>query len=67
MKSNAATSNIIEKSENDWDVQAFFAAKEELALTATTSEQIDYENEWIFDSGCSDHMTGDKEKLQNLS
>lgn len=33
----------------------------------TTPEQIDYENDWIFDSGCSNHMTGDKEKLQNLT
>ncbi|KAF2323042.1 hypothetical protein GH714_032948 [Hevea brasiliensis] len=41
--------------------------KEELALTVTTSEQIDYDNDWIIDSGCSNHMTGDKEKLQDLS
>lgn len=33
----------------------------------TTSEQINYENDWIVDSGCSNHMTGDKQKLQNLT
>lgn len=29
--------------------------------------RIDYENDWIVDSGCSNHMTGDKEKLQNTT
>ena len=33
----------------------------------TTSKQIDYENDWIVDSGCSNHMSGDKRKLQNLT
>ncbi|CAL5324316.1 unnamed protein product [Camellia sinensis] len=63
VESNAATS----KSEDEWDAQASFAAIEESAFTATTSEQIDYEKDWIIDSGCSNHMTGDKEKLQDLS
>ncbi|KAG8364306.1 hypothetical protein BUALT_Bualt19G0115000 [Buddleja alternifolia] len=63
VESNAATS----KSEDEWDADALFVAEEELALTATTHEQIDYEKDWIVDSGCSNHMTGDKEKLQNLS
>ncbi|KAL6315682.1 hypothetical protein AAG906_005773 [Vitis piasezkii] len=47
--------------------RAFFAATGESAFIATTSEQIDYEKDWIIDSGCSNHMTGDKEKLQDLS
>ncbi|KAG5598611.1 hypothetical protein H5410_029981 [Solanum commersonii] len=64
----AATSSPKEKSEDDWDAEAFFAVEqEELAFTVTTSKQIDYENDWIVDSGCSNHMTGDKEKLQNLT
>ncbi|KAK3014222.1 hypothetical protein RJ639_008967 [Escallonia herrerae] len=67
MESNTTTSNTKEKSEDDWDAEALFAAEEELALTASTFEQIDYENDWIVDSGCSNHMTGDQEKLQNLS
>uniref|UniRef100_A0A2N9HY47 Integrase catalytic domain-containing protein n=1 Tax=Fagus sylvatica TaxID=28930 RepID=A0A2N9HY47_FAGSY len=51
-----------------WDAEALFAMEEEeLALTVTTPEQIDYKNDWIVDSGCSNHMTGDKHKLQNLS
>ncbi|KAK2973896.1 hypothetical protein RJ640_025605 [Escallonia rubra] len=67
VESNAATSNTKEKSEDDWDAEALFAAEEELALTVTTFDQIDYENDWIVESGCSNHMTGDQEKLQNLS
>ncbi|KAJ4978478.1 hypothetical protein NE237_009258 [Protea cynaroides] len=64
VESNAATS----KSEEEWDAEALFAAEdEELALTAITYKEIDYEKDWIVDSGCSNHMTGDKEKLQNLS
>ncbi|XP_068639373.1 uncharacterized protein [Aristolochia californica] len=55
-------------SEEGWDVVALFVmGEEELALTVTTPKQIDYKNDWIVDSGCSNHMTGDKQKLQNLS
>ncbi|KAL6335459.1 hypothetical protein AAG906_029702 [Vitis piasezkii] len=46
MESNAATS----KSEDEWDAQAFFAAIGESTFIATTSEQIDYEKDWIIDS-----------------
>ncbi|WKA04964.1 hypothetical protein VitviT2T_022957 [Vitis vinifera] len=63
VESNAATS----KSEDEWDAQALFAAIGESAFIATTSEQIDYEKDWIIDSDCSNHMTGDKEKLLDLS
>ncbi|XP_042443979.1 filament-like plant protein 7 [Zingiber officinale] len=67
VQSNTVTSNSKENSEDDWDAEALMATEEkDLALT-TTSEQIDYKNDWIVDSGCSNHMTGDKEKLQNLS
>ncbi|EXC28004.1 hypothetical protein L484_022235 [Morus notabilis] len=37
--------------------------EEELALTGTTMERIDYANDWIIDSRCSNHITGDQEKL----
>ncbi|KAG6471189.1 hypothetical protein ZIOFF_072290 [Zingiber officinale] len=67
VQSNTATSNSKENSEDDWDAEALMATKEkDLALT-TMPEQIDYKNDWIVDSGCSNHITGDKEKLQNLS
>ncbi|KAH0661325.1 hypothetical protein KY284_026256 [Solanum tuberosum] len=63
-----ATSSPTENSEDDWDVETFFAIEqEELSLTVTISKQIDYENDWIVDLGCSNHMNGDKKKLQNLS
>uniref|UniRef100_A0A2N9FHD6 CCHC-type domain-containing protein n=1 Tax=Fagus sylvatica TaxID=28930 RepID=A0A2N9FHD6_FAGSY len=68
VESNTATSSSKENSEDGWDAEALFAMEEEeLALTVTTPEQIDYKNDWIVDSGCSNHMTGDKHKLQNLS
>ncbi|KAK3018980.1 hypothetical protein RJ639_003399 [Escallonia herrerae] len=37
------------------------------ALAANFLEEVDYNNDWIFDSGCSNHMTGDKEKLKSMS
>ncbi|KAM1808410.1 hypothetical protein ACFX11_031301 [Malus domestica] len=67
-ESNAATSSSKENNEDGWDAEALFATEEEeLALTVTTPKRIDYNNDWIVDSGCSNHMTGDKQKLQNLS
>ncbi|KAL7149820.1 hypothetical protein ABFS83_05G066700 [Erythranthe nasuta] len=63
VESNVATSKCEEK----WDAEAFLAMDEdELALATTMSYQIDYENDWIVDSGCSNHMTDDKEKLKNI-
>ena len=64
MESNAATS----RSEEEWDAEALIVTyEEETNLTATSLDQIDHEKDWIVDSGCSNHMTGDKEKQQNLS
>jgi hypothetical protein len=39
----------------------------EMALAVANPEQVNYREDWIVDSGCSNHMTGDKEKLQNMS
>ncbi|KAM1788827.1 hypothetical protein ACFX11_039063 [Malus domestica] len=65
VESNTATCSL--NSEDGWDAEALFATEEEeLALTVTTQEWINYKNDWIVDSGCSNHMTGDKQKLQNL-
>ena len=52
-------------SDDDWAAEASFAIEEEeeVALIATLRRQIDYEKDWIVDSGCSNHMTGDKESL----
>ncbi|KAK3041270.1 hypothetical protein RJ639_001372 [Escallonia herrerae] len=64
VESNATTFKV----EEEWDAKAFFAAEDEdLAFTAIASNRINYEKDWIVDSGCSNHMTGDVEKLQNLS
>ncbi|KAG6504552.1 hypothetical protein ZIOFF_036886 [Zingiber officinale] len=67
VQSNTATSNPKENSEDDWDAEALFAAEENEVAFTTMSDKINYKNDWIVDSGCSNHMTGDKEKLQNLS
>lgn len=41
---------------------------EESALTAVSKPgAINYNEDWIVDSGCSNHMTGDKEKLSSMS
>ncbi|CAL2236840.1 unnamed protein product [Prunus armeniaca] len=67
-ESNTAISNSKEKSEDDWDSEASLAIEEEeIALTVMVLERINYKNDWIVDSGYSNHMTGDKEKLQNLT
>ncbi|KAH6831338.1 hypothetical protein C2S53_010991 [Perilla frutescens var. hirtella] len=72
---NIATSNKKENcsSEEEWVVEASTAIVEkaeprpieELALAVVPVGKINYEKDWIVDSGCSNHMTGDKEKLQD--
>ncbi|XP_070678596.1 uncharacterized protein [Malus domestica] len=45
-ESNTATSSSKENSEDGWDAEALFATEEEeLALTVTTPERIDYNND----------------------
>ncbi|KAE8667286.1 hypothetical protein F3Y22_tig00112428pilonHSYRG00083 [Hibiscus syriacus] len=64
VESNTATSCSKENSEDGWDAEVLFATEEEeLALTVTTPERIDYKNDWIVDSGCSNHMTADNSRL----
>ena len=41
--------------------------KVEVALTATYQSIVDYNKDWIIDSSCSNHMTGDKEKLESTA
>ncbi|KAJ4718987.1 Retrovirus-related Pol polyprotein from transposon TNT 1-94 [Melia azedarach] len=72
IEGNMVSSNYLEEnnSEEEWDVEASCAIverQEESALVAIIPERIDYENDWIVDSGCSNHMTGNKEKLQNAT
>ncbi|KAK1406718.1 hypothetical protein QVD17_38326 [Tagetes erecta] len=62
-ESNVATT----QNEEGWDAEAFVAQTEEVyAFTATTERKGNRLDEWIVDSGCSNHMTGDKGKLSNL-
>ncbi|KAG5630536.1 hypothetical protein H5410_002253 [Solanum commersonii] len=41
--------------------------KEELELAPVSEKLVDYERDWIVDSGCSNHMTGDKKIFINMS
>ncbi|KAJ0546766.1 putative RNA-directed DNA polymerase [Helianthus annuus] len=56
------------ENEEAWDVHALAAHVEE-GVTAHTATTIDQRpnrlDEWIVDSGCSNHLTGDKAKLSN--
>ncbi|XP_071729425.1 uncharacterized protein [Rutidosis leptorrhynchoides] len=62
-ESNTAQS----KSEDEWDVKSLMVTdEEELSLAAVKPTQLDHNRDWIVDSGCSNHMTGDREKLQNM-
>lgn len=68
IESNVPTSSFIKKSKYDQNTKASFTVEEEeLALTVTTTEQIDHKNDCIFYFDCSNHMTRDKQKLKNLS
>ncbi|KAF2320748.1 hypothetical protein GH714_030492 [Hevea brasiliensis] len=42
-------------------------SQEEIALTITGEGRINYKEDWIMDSGSSNHMTSDKEKLLGMS
>ncbi|KAL3501894.1 hypothetical protein ACH5RR_036343 [Cinchona calisaya] len=41
--------------------------KDELALTTVSANPVNYNVDWIIDCGCSNHMTGDKRKITNLT
>ncbi|KAH0641787.1 hypothetical protein KY290_033397 [Solanum tuberosum] len=41
--------------------------EEEIALATVSEKLVDYEHDWIVDSGCSNHTTGDEKKLINMS
>uniref|UniRef100_M1AQ60 CCHC-type domain-containing protein n=1 Tax=Solanum tuberosum TaxID=4113 RepID=M1AQ60_SOLTU len=69
--------------EETWDFETTYAVKEtnqqeelvtchsnkeeEIALTTVSEKLVDYEHDWIVDSGCSNHMTGDEKRLINMS
>ena len=39
----------------------------EIAFATTNDKMINYKDDWIIDSGCSNHMTRDKEKFVSMS
>nr|GFD27867.1 uncharacterized protein [Tanacetum cinerariifolium] len=49
------SNNVTSNGEDEWDFEASFAADEEefAFATITSDKKIDYENDWIVDSGCS--------------
>ena len=58
-ESNVASSNM--EMEEEWDAKVLYAIEEdELALMAMMRDHIDYENDWIIDSGYSNHMIDDQ-------
>nr|KAJ0210601.1 hypothetical protein LSAT_V11C400160610 [Lactuca sativa] len=59
---NAATA----QEEEAWDDEARFAQDEHaMALATTTETSKNKLDEWVVDSGCSNHMTRDKNIIQN--
>ena len=44
----------------EWAAQVIYAIeKDDLALMEMMEEYIDYENDWIIDLGCSNHVIDD--------
>ncbi|KAK3119631.1 hypothetical protein QOZ80_9AG0673040 [Eleusine coracana subsp. coracana] len=64
-------------SEEEWDTEAGFSLEvdeEELeedmeapSFAATTTPALNYKEDWIVDSGCSNHMTNDYKKLEDMA
>ncbi|GKV08051.1 hypothetical protein SLEP1_g19738 [Rubroshorea leprosula] len=76
VQGNVATSRDEENhSEEEWDMQASCATVEieveveanQVVLSTSNQSRVDYSKNWIIDSGAASHMTGDEEKLLNLS
>jgi hypothetical protein len=63
-------------SEEEWDIEAGFSQEVEdneleedivaPAFATTIDPKIDYKENWIIDSGCSNHMTNDDKKLEDM-
>ncbi|XP_015163582.1 uncharacterized protein [Solanum tuberosum] len=62
------TSYAVEETNQQEELVTCYSNKEEEIALATVSEKlVDYEHDWIVDSGFSNHMTGDEKKLINMS
>ena len=53
--------------EEEMSVTSIVEEDDEMVLVVANPEQVNYRKDWIVDSRCSNQMTGDKEKLQNMS
>ncbi|OMO68008.1 Zinc finger, CCHC-type [Corchorus capsularis] len=62
---NVATTSRGEDDHGEIAVACTVEPEEEAALSMVS--KINYNDDWIVDLGCSNHMTGDKEKLSNAS
>ena len=64
-------------SEEEWDVEAGFSQeieKDELekdmeapTFAAMNEPILNYKEDWIIDQGCSNHMTNDAKKLEDMT
>ncbi|KAG5598224.1 hypothetical protein H5410_029594, partial [Solanum commersonii] len=62
------TSYAVEETNQQEELVTCHSNKEdEIALAIVSEKLVDYEHDWIVDSGCSNHMTGDEKKLINMS
>lgn len=65
------------KSEEEWDIEAGFSQEveeneleedlEAPTFASTIDPKINYKEDWIIVSGCSNHMTNDDKKLENIT
>ena len=72
-ESNTVTSQVESISGEEWDADPYYATTDpdpqsasnvmENKVLALHVEEVNYENDWIVDSGCCNHMTRDKQKL----
>ncbi|KAD2394436.1 hypothetical protein E3N88_41413 [Mikania micrantha] len=54
------------KNDDGWDAEALVAQVEDAEVfNVITENRRNRLDEWIVDSGCSNHLTGDKERLKN--
>nr|KYP49539.1 Retrovirus-related Pol polyprotein from transposon TNT 1-94 [Cajanus cajan] len=63
-------SYAVKESRRDEGVEIVASCMDELveeSTLVTVSEAINYDDDWIVDSGCSNHMTGDKGKFLSMS
>jgi len=67
---NFQASFAIEENDQALDVEVPTSClgklKQETAFVMTSNKSINYHDDWIMDSGCSNHMIGDMNKLQSM-